>query len=79
MNENEPTSEQFIGETAKNISEMIRVTLMEWRGRAYIDIRVVEDETGRKTHKGITVLPAVCKALLPIMSEAIEACERKGQ
>ncbi len=70
--------EQTIAAIEKTRTQDIRVRLLEFHGRSYVDIRlfVIANATERvPTKKGVAIPPP----LLPALIAALEAAERKAR
>jgi hypothetical protein len=62
----------LIGEISKNSTERIRVSISEYRGYTFLDVRVYyEDDSGewRPTKKGITVSKDNIESLIKLLNE----------
>ena len=65
----------LIGEFQKNAVERVRVSLEEFRGFQFVDVRAYfEDKDGawRPTRKGIAVPPDKVEELVALLRKAIE-------
>jgi hypothetical protein len=71
----------IIGEMPKNSTEKVRVSIEEYKGYSFIDVRVLyEDDAGewKPTKKGITVSPEKADNLIELIKSAKEAMMGKG-
>jgi hypothetical protein len=62
----------LIGEISKNSIEKIRVTLSEYKGYTFLDVRIyVEDDTGEwiPTKKGIAISKDNLEPLIKLLDE----------
>jgi hypothetical protein len=62
----------LIGEIQKNTTERIRVSVSEYRGYTFLDVRVYyEDDNGewKPTKKGITVSKDNIESLIKLLNE----------
>jgi hypothetical protein len=62
----------MIGEISKNSTEKIRVTISEYKGYTFLDVRVYyEDDQGewKPTKKGITVSNENVEPLIKLLTE----------
>jgi len=62
----------LIGEIQKNTTEKIRVSLSEYKGHKFIDVRVYfEDDTGewRPTKKGVAISKDNIDPLIDLLKE----------
>ena len=69
----------LIGEIQKNSTEKIKVTLSEYKGYEFIDVRVYyEDDSGewRPTKKGIAIAPDKVKELMDLLTRAQEGKDK---
>ena len=70
--------DEIIAQFEKNATEVVRVSLTEYRGRKLIDIRVYYDDSGeyRPTKKGVSlsvdVYPDLKRALLELEKVLLE-------
>ncbi|MGA2363528.1 MAG: PC4/YdbC family ssDNA-binding protein [Candidatus Aminicenantales bacterium] len=72
----EPEDVLVIGEVPKNFDESIQVEICHWRGRTYVDIRV-HTGAGKATGRGVTMRPAACEALLPLLVKALAEVKKE--
>tara|TARA_Y100000310_G_C20128401_1_gene554707 strand:- start:54 stop:269 length:216 start_codon:yes stop_codon:yes gene_type:complete len=68
---------EIIGEIKKNSTEKIVISLNEYKGHKYIDVRIhylnFKDDTYKPTKKGITISSDKVK---PVMEMILEAAEK---
>lgn len=63
----------LIGEIQKNSTEKIRVTISEYKGHEFIDVRVYfEDDNGewKPTKKGIAISPDKIDEVISLLKKA---------
>ena len=72
---------QTIAEFEKNSSEVVRISLSEFKGHSYVDIRIFyEDDEGewRPTKKGVTVSVDLVDELLEAVKKVYGVLQQKG-
>jgi len=75
--------QQLIGEFDKNAVEKIKVHLQEWKGSAYVDMRVwIKSDAGENggeiaTRKGLTLHVELIPDLIKALQEAGKAIQIK--
>lgn len=63
----------LIGQVERNQTEVIRVSTEEFKGRAYIDVRIYfEDNEGewKPTKKGVAINPDKLEQVIELLKEA---------
>jgi hypothetical protein len=74
-----------VGEVRRNLSSVLKVSVGEFKGRAFVYGQLWkkddgDDGPGERTHLCLTLRPGVLRDLLPLLSEALdEAAARDGR
>lgn len=74
-------SRTFILEVQKNNTERLRVSVSEYRGRTFVDLRVWyvgEDGSYRPSSKGVTIRPAQVAEIVQGLMLAARAADPQG-
>jgi len=74
-------AEQLFGAVPKNATEEVRVSLSEFQGRTYINVRTYADVGGdefRPTKKGFVLGVNRLPALAALVQRALDEAERRG-
>jgi len=71
----------ILGEIERNPTEVLRVSLENFKGRDYIDLRIYyQDDNGewKPTKKGVTVAPDKLDDVIGFFNKAKEELAKKG-
>jgi len=71
----------ILGEIERNPTEVLRVSLENFKGRDYIDLRIYyQDDNGewKPTKKGVTVAPDKLDDVIGFFNKAKEELTKKG-
>jgi hypothetical protein len=70
----------LIGEIEKGATERIQVSLNNYKGRDYVDIRVYyeSEEEWKPTKKGVTIYPDRLEELIKLLQKAKEEWDKKA-
>jgi hypothetical protein len=63
-----------IGDIPRNETEVVRVSVEEFKGRKYLDLRIYfQNDEGewKPTKKGVTVQPDKVKMLIELLNKAV--------
>lgn len=63
----------LIGEIERNPTERLRVSIENFKGREYVDVRIYyqdKEEEWRPTKKGVTVAPEKTEEFIALINEA---------
>ncbi len=70
----------LVGEIQKNTRERIRVTIEEFKGHKFIDLRVYypdSEGTWRPTPKGIVLTQSIIDGVMELLTQGSEALGRE--